>query len=191
MGVMNEIRGIESNVAQRWRAEAARPTAELKMRLRLAAMAGHMSRDGVVARRAALIDLLADGRPHTREDIQDRVAADVGAACWGKRPQEALLRDVAALRRGGIGIAYSRRAGLEGYYLKYPAMERRQSWAGNQVADEWLMKVRAHDSAAKNETAFAAAEFAKRQKHLIIAGEHPDWPEEQIDREARRLVYGV
>lgn len=188
---MNELPGKESNVAKRWRAEAARPTAEVKMRLRLAAMAGHMSHDGVAARRAALIDLLADGRPHTREDIQERVGADVGAACWGKRPQEALLRDVAALRRGGIGIAYSRRAGLEGFYLKYPAMEGRQPWAGNQVADEWLMKVRDLDSAAKNEVAFAAAEFARRQKYLIVAGEHPDWPEEQVDREARRLVYGV
>lgn len=181
----------ENNVANRWRKDAARPVADLKTRLRLGAMAGHLSNDGVAARRAVLIDLLVDGRPHTREDIQKRIAADVGTGCWGKRPQEALLRDLAALRRGGIHVAYSRRPGLEGYFLEYPALGDRSSWANRQIAAEWLEVVRAHDSVAKNEVAFAAAEFARRQKHLLVAGEHPDWPEEQVDREARRLVYGV
>lgn len=47
-------------------------------RLRLAAMAGHMRVDKIAARRAAVIDLLADGRPHTREEIWEVVESQLG-----------------------------------------------------------------------------------------------------------------
>ncbi|MCP4361936.1 MAG: hypothetical protein GY796_28320, partial [Chloroflexi bacterium] len=43
----------------------------------------------------------------------------------------------------------------------------------------------------KNNRAFAAADFALRQKQLILAEEHPDWTTAEVDQEARRLVYGV
>jgi hypothetical protein len=43
----------------------------------------------------------------------------------------------------------------------------------------------------KNERAFAAADFALRQKRLILAEEQPGWPADEIEREARRLVFGV
>lgn len=42
----------------------------------------------------------------------------------------------------------------------------------------------------KNRLAFAAAEFALRQKRLILAQENPAWNTQEVDREARRLVYG-
>ena len=43
----------------------------------------------------------------------------------------------------------------------------------------------------KNNRAFAAADFALRQKRLLLAAEHPDWSEADLDETARRLVYGV
>ena len=92
--------------------------------LRLAAMAGHIKEDLVAARRAALVDVLADGRPHAREALWEAVAAQLGDDCWGARPEEALWRDLKALRAGGLRIAYSRRPGIEGYYLEFPPLER-------------------------------------------------------------------
>jgi hypothetical protein len=94
------------------------------VRLRLAAIAGHAAGDRRAARRGALIDLLADGRPHTGEAIREHISAALGSDPWGRRPDEGLLRDIAALRRGGVRVAYSRRRGTEGYYLQYPALER-------------------------------------------------------------------
>lgn len=43
----------------------------------------------------------------------------------------------------------------------------------------------------KNKRAFAAADFALRQKRLILAEEHPDWTADEVMQTARRLVYGV
>lgn len=186
---------LESETAVRWREDAARTTTAPALRLRLAAMAGHMTTDRRAARRGALIDVLADGRPHTGPAIRERLAAELGGDCWGARPDEALLRDMAALRRGGVRVAYSRRKGTEGYYLRYPSLG---GWpAAEQPAiaggpdSRWLEHIRALAVPQKNEVAFAAAEFALRQKRLILAEQQPDLPAEAIDRQARRLVFGV
>lgn len=45
--------------------------------------------------------------------------------------------------------------------------------------------------AEKNERAFAAADFALRQKKLILAEEHPDWSDTKVEKEARQIVFGV
>lgn len=154
-------------------------------------MAGHMAGDLVAARRGALVDVLADGRPHTREDIWARVVAEVGESCWGKRPNEALLRDLNALRRGGIQIAYSRAPGLRGYYLAYPPFHA-PAGSGRQSLDpEWIVRLRGLGFAEKNAIAFAAAESALQQKRLLIAAEHADWTAGMVDAEARRLVFGA
>jgi hypothetical protein len=110
--------------AERWREDIEVLELDKMTRLRLAAMAGHMAGDVVAARRAALIDLLADGRPYGRENIWQTVEEQLERPCWGRRPEETLLRDLRALRRGGVRIAYSRRPGVEGYYLQHPALER-------------------------------------------------------------------
>lgn len=39
---------------------------------------GHMQIDKIASRRAAVIDLLADGRAHLREEIWETVAAQLG-----------------------------------------------------------------------------------------------------------------
>lgn len=129
--------------ATQWEQDARRPDQSTQTRLRLAAMAGHMRQDKIAARRAALIDLLADGRPHPRKEIWETIAAQLGDEdCWGKAPQEALARDLAALRRGGIRIAYSRRPGIEGYYLQYPSLARPFSQPYEAVSWELVAALR-------------------------------------------------
>lgn len=177
--------------AAAWAQDAQQSQTGAANALRLAAMAGHMQIDKIAARRAALIDLLADGRPHPREEIWETIASQLDEACWGKVPQEALARDLAALRQGGIRIAYTRRTEISGYYLQHPRLERPSSTPF--AATNWQL-IEAIDQLAtneKNKRAFAAAEFALRQKKLILAEEHPDWSEAEVEKEARRLVFGA
>lgn len=177
--------------ASRWSQDAGRALQTPVYSLRLAAMAGHMRIDKIAARRAALIDLLADGRPHPREEIWRTISAQLAENCWGKVPQETLARDLAALRLGGIRIAYSRRPETEGYYLQYPAVARSSSPAFQTIEWELVAAISKLSTAEKNERTFAAAEFALRQKMLILAEEHVDWSSERVEAIARRIVYGV
>jgi hypothetical protein len=182
----------KENPGARWLRDA-RPDAEPdddRLRLRLAAMAGHMQQDMVAARRAALIDLLADGRPHRREALWAAVEAQLDGDCWGARPAETLWRDLGALRAGGLRIAYSRRGGAEGYYLQFPPLARPDAPPREPPAERQVAAVRSMSLARKNRQAFAAAAFALRQKKLILAREHPEWDAAQVDAAARRLVYG-
>lgn len=176
--------------AEQWQQDAQRPQLAPHTRLRLAAMAGHMRLDKTAARRAALIDLLVDGRPHPREEIWEQVAARLGEDCWGKLPREALARDLAALRQGGIRLAYSRRPRAVGYYLQHPNLQHPPPLVYGP-ADWTLVEALSRlPVPEKNAQAFAAAEFALRQKRLILAEEHPDWPATEVDEAARRLVFG-
>lgn len=190
----------ERHPGERWKAATLAPVggedgAGKRARLRLAAMAGHMKQDAVAARRAALVDLLADGRPHRREAIWEAIGAQLGEDCWGARADEALWRDVQVLREGGLRIAYSRRPGVEGYYLQHPPLERPRRGMARAHAQQapgaaHLAAIREMSVAQKNRQAFSAAAFALRQKRLLLARAHPDRTEEQVDGEARRLVYG-
>lgn len=176
--------------SNRWQLAARQVSALAQTRLRLAAMAGHMQIDKIAARRAALIDLLSDGRPHPREEIWETIAAQLNEDCWGKVPQEALARDLAALRKGGIRIAYSRRPEIAGYYLQHPSLERPSSPQYETTSWELIKAIGELSVAEKNERTFAAADFALRQKKLILAEEHPDWSSTKVEKEARGLVFG-
>ncbi|KAA3662227.1 MAG: hypothetical protein DWQ04_14060 [Chloroflexi bacterium] len=176
--------------AEKWEQDARQSQQSTLDNLRMAAMAGHMRVDELAARRAALIDLLADGYPHTREEIWETIEAQLGEACWGKVPQEALARDLAALRRGGIRIAYGRRPEIRGYYLQYPVLKRPFSPQFETTNWQLIQAIRQLPVSEKNKRAFAASDFALRQKRLILAEEHPDWSAAQIDAAARQLVYG-
>jgi hypothetical protein len=177
-----------------WKQDARQQLPAGSWSLRMAAMAGHMGKDPIAARRAALVDLLADGRPHPREEIWETIAGRLGnqevGECWGKFPQEALARDLAALRQGGLRIAYSRRPGVTGYYLQYPPLHRPERKQYAAINWELIHHLRRLPVPEKNKRAFAGADFALRQKKLLLALEHPDWPDEQVAHEARRLVYG-
>lgn len=175
--------------ASKWARDAQRQLSESS--LRLAAIAGHMHSDKIAARRAALVDLLADGRPHPREEIWQTIAAQLGENCWGKLPQEALARDLSALRKGGVRIAYCRRPEISGYYLQYPALQRPPASQYETANWELINHIRRLSVPQKNNRAFAAADFALRQKKLIMAEKHPDWTAEHVSAEARRQVFGV
>lgn len=177
--------------AAEWTLDAQRSQPASEWSLRLAAMAGHMRLDKIAARRAALIDLLADGRPHPREEIWQTIAARLGKDCWGKLPQEALARDLSALRKGGIQIAYSRRPEVIGYYLQHPPLQRPSPHHYEAVNWELITHIGQLSVPEKNKRAFAAADFALRQKKLTLAESHPEWLPEQVANEARRLVFGV
>jgi len=185
----------QQHPGERWQRDALAAGAQREGRdrqtgLRLAAMAGHIKEDLVAARRAALVDVLADGRPHLREALWEAVAAQLDRDCWGERPEEALWRDLKALRAGGLRIAYSRRPGIEGYYLAFPPLERGRSHAQQRIDSTHLAGIREMTIAQKNRQAFAAAAFALQQKRLLLAREHPERHSEEVDAAARRLVYG-
>ena len=63
----------EKHPALAWEQAARQPGQLSQTRLRLAAMAGHFQLDKIAARRAALIDLLADGRPHPAKKYGQRL----------------------------------------------------------------------------------------------------------------------
>ena len=176
--------------AAHWQQAANKVEQTAHTRLRLAAIAGHMQIDKIAARRAALIDLLADGRPHQREEIWETVAAQLDDDCWGKVPQEALARDLATLRQGGLRIAYSRRPEIAGYYLQYPQLERLSSPQYESTSWELIEAIGQLSVAEKNHRAFAAADFALRQKKLLLAEEQPDWADAEVEQAARRQVFG-
>jgi hypothetical protein len=177
--------------AQIWQQDAKQPHQTTPNKLRLAAMAGHMQIDKIAARRAALIDLLADGRPHPRQEIWETIATQLREKCWGKVPQEALARDLSALRQGGIRIAYSRRPEIQGYYLQHPVLERPLAREYESINWQLIDALRQLPVSEKNKRAFAAADFALRQKRLLLEEAYPDWSAAHIEEESRRLVYGV
>ena len=180
-----------SHPALHWEQDAHQLHEAPKLRLRLAAMAGHMRLDKIAARRAALIDLLADGRPHPREEIWASVSAQLEADCWGKRPHEALAHDLDVLRQGGLCIGYSRRPQITGYYLQYPPLRQPTRPKFETTNWTWIEHLRQLSGVEKNQIAFSAADLALRQKRLLLAKEHPDWSAAQVEEEARRLVFGV
>lgn len=185
---------METNLehpGQKWGQAAKEPHQTSQNKLRLAAMAGHMQIDKIAARRAALIDILADGRPHPREELWATISRQLGEDCWGKVPQEALARDLSVLRKGGIRIAYSRQPETQGYYLQYPRLQRPLAQTYESINWQLIDAIRQLPVSEKNKRAFAAADFAIRQKRLLLSEEHPDWPAAKIEQESRRLVYGV
>lgn len=177
--------------AQQWQAAARAQPHPDDDHLRLAAMAGHMQVDPIAARRAALVDLLLDGRPHLREEIWGKVAARLGqspTACWGKAAQDALQRDMRALRAGGLRIAYSRRAGASGYYLQHPPLVDCDVLP---PAINWLHveSLRALSPAEKNQMAFAAAGHALRSQQQRLLESCPDRPPLQLSAEAVQRLF--
>jgi hypothetical protein len=50
---------------------------------------------------------------------------------------------------------------------------------------------RSWDSARKMRSMFEIFEFALRQTRLAVRSRYPDWSDERVEKEARRLVTGV
>lgn len=174
--------------AARWLADLNPLALPRRQAIRLAGAAGHLQLDRIAARRALVLELLLDGRPLTRGSLTTAVEAVLGP-CWGTRPDEALLRDLNALRLGGVRIAYSRRRGSQGYYLQDPPLEKSVSKWHEPVNWLYVASIDALTPAQKLRRAFGSAGFALRQRRLLLREAHPEWAEAEIERQARRVVY--
>lgn len=74
--------------ATKWEQDARQPGQPRQTGLRLAAMAGHMRLEKIAARRAALIDLLADGRPHPAKKFGKRLRRNWGMKIVGEKRRQ-------------------------------------------------------------------------------------------------------
>ncbi|MGD2156819.1 MAG: hypothetical protein PVG32_08110 [Anaerolineales bacterium] len=80
-------------------------------------------RDRTTARRVSLLNILINERFLTRAGLIARTEARVGQGCFGEAAwKDTFYRDMRvvkeALQRAGYELAYSRRKGQSGYYLR-------------------------------------------------------------------------
>ena len=157
-----------------------------------AILAGRVELQPVLARRLTIVEVLSDGRPHTRHDLLQAVEDRLGPGCFGKSPGQTLWADIRALRARDLRIGYSRGPGTEGYYLKYPPLGVlvKQGWedSPNPVQIEIY---RSMSNIRKMQAMFDLFEFVLHQAQVGTRWRHPDWSDEEIEAEARRLVTGV
>jgi hypothetical protein len=129
-------------------------------------LAAQAERDPSLARRMAVVGVLMDGRPHPGPGLRKAVEDRLGEGCFG--PQ------------------------AEGYYLKDPPVRtpRRRTYEEkpNPVQAEIY---RSWDNARKMRAMFEMFEFALQQARIVTRSRHPDWDDEQIEAEARRMVTRV
>ena len=144
-----------------------------------------------LARRMAIVEVLRDGRPHPGPDLRTAVEKRLGEGCFGAQEEQTLEADIAALRDWGIRIGHSDSPEVEGYYLKDPAVvTSRQRLYEEEPNPLQIEAYRAWDSARKMRSMFEMFEFALHQVRLGTRSRHPDWDDEQVEGEVRRLVTG-
>jgi hypothetical protein len=140
----------------------------------------------------AIVEVLADGRPHPSPELRTAVESCLGEGCFGAQAEQTLEADIVALRDWGIRIGYSDSPEVEGYYLKDPVVETsRQRLYEEEPNPRQIETYRAWDSARKMRSMFEMFEFALQQARIGTRSRHPDWDDEQVEAEVRRLVTGV
>ncbi len=145
-----------------------------------------------LGRRMAVLEVLMDGRPHSVPDLQAAVEERLGEGCFGGQAKQALEGDIAALKAWGIRIGYSDTPETEGYYLKDPpVITSRQRLYGEEPNPLQIEVYRSWDSVRKMRRMFEMFEFALQQARVGTRSRHPDWSDEQVEKEARRLVTGT
>ena len=148
--------------------------------------------DPSLARRMAIVEVLRDGRPHPGPDLRIAVESRLGEGCFGAQAEQTLEADIVALRAWGIRIGYSDSPEVEGYYLKDPPVETpRQCLYEEEPNRLQIETYRAWDSARKMRSMFEMFEFALQQVRIGTRSRHPDWDDERVEAEVRRLVTGV
>jgi hypothetical protein len=155
-------------------------------------LAAQAERDPSLARRMAVVEVLMDGRPHPGPGLRKAVEDRLGEGCFGLQADQTLEQDFAALRGWSIRIGHSDAPEAEGYYLKDPPVRtpRRRTYEEkpNPVQAEIY---RSWDNARKMRAMFEMFEFALQQARIATRSRHPDWDDEQIEAEARRMVTRV
>jgi hypothetical protein len=155
-------------------------------------LAAQAETDPSLARRMAIVEVLGDGRPHPGPDLRTAVESRLGEGCFGAQAEQTLETDVVALRAWGIRIGHSDSPEVEGYYLKDPAVETsRQRLYQEEPNPLQIETYRAWDNARKMRSMFEMFEFALHQVRIGTRSRHPDWDDEQVEAEVRRLVTGV
>jgi hypothetical protein len=152
-----------------------------------------------LARRMAIVEVLGDGRPHPAPELRTAVEQRLGNGCFAADSslssagaEETLKADIAALGDWDIRIGYSDTSGVEGYYLKDPVVGARGEPGYQKVPDPVQIQIyRSLDDTRKMRSMFEMFEFALQQVRLGTRSRHPDWDDEQVEAEARRLVTGV
>ena len=148
--------------------------------------------DPSLARRMAIVEVLRDGRPHPGPDLRTAVESRLGEGCFGAQAEQTLEADIVALRAWGIRIGYSDSPEVEGYYLKNPPVETpRQCLYEEEPNRLQIETYRAWDNARKMRSMFEMFEFALQQVRIGTRSRHPDWDDERVEAEVRRLVTGV
>lgn len=154
-------------------------------------LAAQAEADPSLARRMAIVEVMGDGRPHPGPDLRAAVESRLGEGCFGAQAEQTFEADIAALRAWGIRIGYSDSPEVEGYYLKDPAVvisrQRLYEEESNPLQSETY---RAWDNARKMRSMFEMFEFALHQARIGTRSRHPDWNDEQVEAEVRRLVTG-
>jgi hypothetical protein len=155
-------------------------------------LAAQAESDPVLARRMAVVQVLMDGRPHPTSDLQAAVEGWLGEGCFGVQAGQTLEADLAALCSWGIRIDTSDAPGVEGYYLLDPPIVRPRQPLYQEEPNPLQAEIyRTWDGARKMRRMFEMFEFALRQVRTGTRLRHPDWSDERVEAEARRLVTGV
>lgn len=155
-------------------------------------LAAQAEADPSLARRMAILEVLRDGRPHPGPDLRAEVEERLGRGCFGVQEEQTLEADIAALRDWGIRIGHSDSPDVEGHYLKDPPVETsRQPLYEEEPNPLQIETYRAWDSTRKMRSMFEMFEFALHQVRIGTRSRHPDWDDEQVEAEVRRLVTGV
>jgi len=155
-------------------------------------LAAQAEADPSLARRMAIVEVMGDGRPHPGPDLRTAVESRLGEGCFGAQAEQTLETDIVALRAWGIRIGHSDSPEVEGYYLKDPAVvASRQRLYQEESNLLQIETYRAWDNARKMRSMFEMFEFALHQVRIGTRSRHPDWDDEQVEAEVRRLVTGV
>jgi hypothetical protein len=154
-------------------------------------LAAQAEADPSLARRMAIVEVLGDGRPHPGPELRTAVEGCLGEGCFGAQAEQTLEDDITALRAWGIRIGHSDSPEVEGYYLKDPAVEAsRQRLYEEEPNPQQIETYRAWDNARKMRSMFEMFEFALHQVRIGTRSRHPDWDDERVEAEVRRLVTG-
>ena len=163
-----------------------------KIQLHLAVITGYKKQGIAASRRAALIGVLAEGKPLTGKTICKQIEQRLGVDCWGIADTNTLRRDIGVLRKHGVRIGYSRQKSLEGFYLKFPMLEKETPQViGAPLPKLYIDTLRAKSTDEKLAMSFGLADFALQQKRLILRQQHPDKSSNEIDHIARAQVFGL
>jgi hypothetical protein len=161
-------------------------------------LAAQAEADPSLARRMAIVEVLGDGRPHPGPELRTAVEERLGEGCFGAHLQtppeeveQTLEADVEALRAWGIRIGCSDTPGVEGYYLKDPVVKAVDKPGYEEPPNPIQIQIyRSLSDIRKMRSMFEMFEFALHQARIGTRSRHPDWDDEQVEAEARRLVAG-